>query len=74
MPKTNLTNARAIARLPKPENGKQRLYWDDKLTGFGMLVSGKTGTRSFVVQREVNGHTRRVTLCTLAESYTAPGA
>lgn len=71
MPKEPLTNARAIARLPKPESGKQRLYWDTKLTGFGVLVSGKTGTRSFVVQREVNGRTRRVTLCTLAELESA---
>lgn len=67
MPKMDLTNARAIAKLSRPENGKQRLYWDEKLTGFGVLVSGKTDKRSFVVQREVNGSTRRVTICTLDE-------
>ena len=39
----------AIARLPQPPKGKQVVYWDQSLPGFGILVSSTT--RSWVVQR-----------------------
>jgi integrase len=52
---------KAVAKLPAPDpSGKQRLYWDEDLKGFGVLCSGTTRSKTFVVQREVNGRTRRV--------------
>ena len=55
--------AKAIERLPAPHpSGKQQLIWDQTLTGFGVLVSGATNSKSYVVQRDVNGKTRRVTI------------
>jgi integrase len=55
--------AKAIDRLRAPSpNGKQQLYWDTELRGFGVLVSGTTNGKSFVVQRDVNGQSRRVTV------------
>lgn len=44
--KTFVKNAKA----PDP-SGKQVCYWDESLTGFGLLCSGKTNAKSFVVQR-----------------------
>jgi integrase len=63
MPKLKLT-ARAIDRLPAPDpSGKQTLYWDIELRGFGVLVSGTTSNKTFVVQRDLRGGlTRRVTV------------
>jgi integrase len=70
--KTKLTRD-AIRRLPAPDpSGKQTLFWDSEQRGFGLLVSGKTNAKSYVVQREFNGKTVRVTLGTLAE-YEALG-
>jgi integrase len=66
-----LTKA-AVAKLRAPDpSGNQRLVWDDDLKGFGVLVSGRTATRSFVVQRGVNGRKRRVTITTLSEMDAA---
>ncbi len=42
--------------------GRQRLHWDTALTGFGVLASGKTAAKTYVVQREVDGRSRRVTV------------
>jgi integrase len=62
MPNIKLT-AKAVERLRAPtRSGKQELYWDTHLRGFGVLVSGTTNGKSYVVQREVKGKTRRVTL------------
>jgi integrase len=63
MPRINLT-ARTIAGLRAPDpSKKQTLYWDEKLRGFGVLVSGTTNGKSFVVQRDLpGGNTRRVTI------------
>jgi hypothetical protein len=63
MPKIKLT-ARAIERLPAPNpSGKQRLYWDSELKGFGVLCSGTTAAKTFIVQRDLpGGRTRRVTV------------
>lgn len=54
----------AIDRLPAPDpSGKQRLFWDSELTGFGLLVSGISSSRSYIVQRKLpGGKTRRVTV------------
>jgi cellulase/cellobiase CelA1 len=55
MAKIKLTK-RAVERLPAPDpSGKQTLHWDTELRGFGVLVSGTTNGKSYVVQRDVNG-------------------
>jgi integrase len=56
--------ARAIAKLPAPDpSGKQRLHWDTELKGFGVLCSGTTDNKTYVVQRDLaGGNTRRVTV------------
>lgn len=56
--------ARAIERLAAPDpSGKQKLHWDTELKGFGVLCSGTTTTKTYVVQRDLpGGNTRRVTI------------
>jgi integrase len=68
MPRMKLTE-RSIARLVAPTpNGKQTVYWDAELRGFGVLVSGRTTVKSFIVQRDLaGGKTRRVTIASVAE-------
>jgi integrase len=63
-----LTKA-AVERLRAPDpSGQQRLVWDAELKGFGVLISGKTDARTFVVQRRMpDGKTRRVTVGGVAE-------
>jgi integrase len=54
---------RVVDRLPAPDpSGKQKLYWDADLRGFGVLCSGATRAKTFVVQGAVGGRTRRVTI------------
>lgn len=68
MPSVKLTKA-AIAKLKAPtKSGKQELVWDTELRGFGVLLSGTTNARSYVVQRTLpDGHSRRLTVGSLAE-------
>jgi integrase len=62
VPKTKLTMT-AVSRLEAPTpSGKQALHWDTELKGFGVLCSGKTNGKSYVVQRDIDGKTRRVTV------------
>ncbi len=62
MPKMKLT-VKAIERAKAAPSGKQTLYWDTELKGFGLLVSGTTASKSYIVQRDLpGGRTRRVTL------------
>jgi integrase len=62
MPNLKLTKT-AIARLKSPDpSGKQTLYWDTELKGFGVLCSGTTNSKTYVVQRDVKGKARRVTV------------
>src|SRR5437868_13966855 len=64
MPTLKLTKS-ALARLPAPDpSGKPALHFDSELVGFGVLCSGRTSTRAYVVQRKLAGsrETRRVTL------------
>jgi hypothetical protein len=43
-------------------------YWDTDLTGFGVLCSGKTSAKSFIVQRDLpGGKSRRVTIANVSE-------
>lgn len=62
MPKLKLTT-RTVEKLRAPDpSGKQTLYWDTELRGFAVCVSGTTNGKSYVVQRDINGHSRRVTV------------
>jgi integrase len=68
MPTVKLTE-KAIARLRAPDpSGRQVLHWDNELRGFGVLCSGVTSTKTFIVQRALpGGRTRRVTIASVAE-------
>jgi integrase len=57
-------SVKAVERLRGPDpSGKQALYWDTELPGFGVLVSGVKRNASFIVQRDLpGGKTRRVTI------------
>lgn len=39
-----------IGKLEPRSDGKPDLRWDTELAGFGVLVSGKTGRKTYVVQ------------------------
>ena len=46
MPRLKLTT-RAIGRLRAPTpDGRQQLFWDSELKGFGVLLSGVSNTKS----------------------------
>ena len=68
MPRIKLTE-RSIARLAAPTaSGKQVVFWDLDLRGFGVLVSGRTTVKSFIAQRDLQGgRTRRVTIAHVNE-------
>jgi integrase len=81
MPRLKLT-VRSVAALRAPTPSRKNLiYWDDgtnAVRGFGVLCSGSTATRNYVVQRDINGRTTRVTLgganeMTLPEARKAAG-
>jgi integrase len=61
--KITLTEKR-IDQLKAPTaTGRQALIWDDKLPGFGVLLSGVSSKKSYVAQRDLpNGRARRVTI------------
>jgi integrase len=64
VPTIHLTQ-RAVDRLAAPTaDGRQTIYWDDELRGFGVQCSGKTNQRLYIAQRDVNGKSRRITLGT----------
>lgn len=60
---------RVIERLAAPDpSGKQVLHWDADLKGFGVLCSGATNSKTYVVQRTLpDGRTRRVTVAAANE-------
>jgi integrase len=63
MPRIALTERRVRALKAPDPSGKQVLHWDTKLRGFGVLCSGVTNAKTYVVQRELPGRkTRRVTI------------
>ena len=55
------------ANKGRPPSGRDEFIWDTELRGFGVRVSGRTGNRFYVVQRDVLGRTRRVVLGGVAE-------
>ncbi len=63
MPKLKLTE-KGIKSLAAPKrDGQDLIYWDSDLKGFGLKLSAKTSTRTYIVQRDLkNGKTRRLTV------------
>lgn len=55
---------KAIAKLPAPDpSGRQRLHWSDEMKGFGVLCSGVSRSKTYIVQRALpGGKSRRVTV------------
>jgi integrase len=68
MPSVKLTK-REIEKIEAPDpSGKQVLHWDAELRGFGVLASGTTTAKTYVVQRRLpDGKTRRVTVGAVGE-------
>jgi integrase len=62
MPTIKLTKT-AVQNLKAPDpSGKQKLYFDSDLKGFAVLCSGTSNAKSFIVQRDISGKTRRITI------------
>ena len=63
MPRLKLTQC-AVEKLSAPDPaGKQTLHWDTEIKGFGVLCSGTTKAKTYVVQRDMpGGRTRRMTI------------
>ena len=57
-----------VKKLSAPDpSGKQTIYWDgddkEAISGFGVLVSGVTSAKTYIVQHKLaNRNTRRVTV------------
>jgi integrase len=60
MAQTNLSPA-FIARAEAESGAERTIYWDDDLSGFGLMVTANDA-KSFVVQYRANGRSRRMTL------------
>jgi hypothetical protein len=53
----------AIESAKRDPGGGQLVYWFSKeLSGFGLLVSGKTHGRTFILQKDIAGRSRRLTI------------
>ena len=62
MPTTKLTKI-AVDQLKAPDpNGKQVLYWDAEKRGLGVLRSGVSNSKTWVIQANLNGVARRITI------------
>ncbi|WP_421621325.1 integrase arm-type DNA-binding domain-containing protein [Alkalilimnicola ehrlichii] len=59
MSKLKLTQTKVKAIEPTP--GKQAVYWDENLTGFGLRVS-PGGTKTFFFQGRLNGRAKKITI------------
>src|SRR5215212_5767928 len=60
MARVKLTE-RMIGRLEAPDpSGKKAFYWDTEQRGLGLVVSGTTLTKSWVVQSDAGGKTKRI--------------
>src|SRR5262249_6817159 len=56
-----MLSAKFVATVRKP-NKEREFYWDERLPGFGFMITGN-GARSYVVQyRNANGVSRRITI------------
>ena len=75
MPKLPLTkngdiSESKIKALPQPKDNP-KIYWHSVFRGFGVIISAKKGTRSYICQRDINGRTRRVAKPTVGASPRA---
>jgi hypothetical protein len=63
MPSKRLTQ-KTVDRMKAPDpSGRQTLFWDNSMRGFGVRVSGSTNQKSYIAQRTLpNGKDRRVTI------------
>jgi integrase len=50
---------KSVSGLKPPSDAAQAYYWDNELTGFGVVV-GRTGARTFMVRGRVSGAGKRV--------------
>jgi integrase len=51
---------RVVRSLPAPSSdGKQKLYWDTEMEGFGVLCSGKSNIKTYVVRGTIRGRSIR---------------
>jgi integrase len=68
MPALKLTKS-AVEKIEAPDpSGKQIIYWDVTLKGFGVLVSGATTAKTYIAQRRMpDGKTRRLTVGAIGE-------
>jgi integrase len=68
MPNLKFTRA-AVDKIPAPNpSGKQVIHWDTELKGFGLLASGVTTAKTYIVQRRTpEGKTRRLTVGAVGE-------
>ena len=67
MSRLHLTE-RSIAKLEAPDpSGKQVYHWDIGLRGFAVLVSGTSAQKSFIVQRDINGRSKRLKIGAVGE-------
>jgi len=56
-----MLSAKFVATAPKP-NKEREFYWDERLPGFGLMITAN-GARSYVVQyRNADGVSRRITI------------
>ena len=71
MPRLRFTE-KNIIKLPAPHpSGKQTLYWDENLPGFGVLVSGTSNAKTWVVKCGVRRKIARADVMTLVEARAA---
>ncbi len=62
MPKTKFT-PRAVAKLPAPDpTGKQTVYSDPRYPGLGVVVSGTTPRKTWVMLGSLQGKTLKITI------------
>jgi integrase len=72
MPKIKLTQKTVDKQKAPTASGAPVIYWDVNLRGFGLLVSGKTATKTFIAQRDLaGGRTRRVSIASVHECSLA---
>jgi Arm DNA-binding domain len=76
MPKIKLTQKAVDKQKAPTASGAPVILWDVELKGFGLILSGKTATKTYVAQRDLpNGNgkknTRRVKIASVHECSLA---
>jgi integrase len=70
MPTVKITEA-TVTRVKAPDpSGRQVLHWDSEIRGFGILCSGTTTSKSWIVQRAIAGGKQR--RLTIGDAKTLP--